>query len=144
MSKRKRNEDLILAQWQTYVEMANSVSQRRDAMNNVFITLNLALLTAVSLAWDIKSVFIIIAGIVATFLYDACAAALRALGDTVTPLVSSSLEMVGKIVIAFTLVPLLGYTGVIVAEPIVWFIMVIPLLVKIYNMPVLRKRGHGI
>lgn len=88
----------------------------------------------------VSYIFIIIAGLVATFLYDACAAALRALGDTVTPLVSSSLEMVGKIVIAFTLVPLLGYTGVIVAEPIVWFIMVIPLLVKIYNMPVLRKQ----
>ena len=82
----------------------------------------------------VSYIFIIIAGLVATFLYDACAAALRALGDTVTPLVSSSLEMVGKI----------GYTGVIVAEPIVWFIMVIPLLVKIYNMPVLRKQGHGI
>lgn len=92
----------------------------------------------------VSYIFIIIAGLVETFLYDACAAALRALGDTVTPLVSSSLEMVGKIVIAFTLVPLLGYTGVIVAEPIVWFIMVIPLLVKIYNMPVLRKQGHGI
>jgi len=92
----------------------------------------------------VSYIFIIIAGLVATSLYDACAAALRALGDTVTPLVSSSLEMVGKIVIAFTLVPLLGYTGVIVAEPIVWFIMVIPLLVKIYNMPVLRKQGHGI
>ena len=92
----------------------------------------------------VSYIFIIIAGLVATFLYDACAAALRALGDTVTPLVSSSFEMVGKIVIAFTLVPLLGYTGVIVAEPIVWFIMVIPLLVKIYNMPVLRKQGHGI
>ena len=92
----------------------------------------------------VSYIFIIIAWLVATFLYDACAAALRALGDTVTPLVSSSLEMVGKIVIAFTLVPLLGYTGVIVAEPIVWFIMVIPLLVKIYNMPVLRKQGHGI
>ena len=92
----------------------------------------------------VSYIFIIIAGLVATFLYDACAAALRALGDTVTPLVSSSLEMVGKIVIAFTLVPLLGYTGVIVAEPIVWFIMVIPLLVKIYNMPGLRKQGHGI
>mgnify|MGYP000427585783 CR=1 FL=1 len=88
----------------------------------------------------VSYIFIIIAGLVATFLYDACAAALRALGDTVTSLVSSSLEMVGKIVIAFTLVPLLGYTGVIVAEPIVWFIMVIPLLVKIYNMPVLRKQ----
>ena len=88
----------------------------------------------------VSYIFIIIAGLVATFLYDACAAALRALGDTVTPLASSSLEMVGKIVIAFTLVPLLGYTGVIVAEPIVWFIMVIPLLVKIYTMPVLRKQ----
>ena len=70
--------------------------------------------------------------------------AMQGLGEQITPLVSSSLEMVGKIVIAFTLVPLLGYTGVIVAEPIVWFIMVIPLLVKIYTMPVLRKQGHGI
>lgn len=40
----------------------------------------------------VSYIFIIIAGLVATFLYDACAAALRALGDTVTPLVSSSLE----------------------------------------------------
>lgn len=32
-------------------------------------------------------IFVIIAGLVATFLYDACAAALRSLGDTVTPLV---------------------------------------------------------
>ena len=56
----------------------------------------------------VSYIFIIIAGLVATFLYDACAAALRALGDTVTPLV--------------------------------WFIMVIPLLVKIYTMPVLRKQ----
>ena len=37
--------------------------------------------------------------------------------------------MVGKIVIAATLVPMLGYTGVIVAEPLVWFIIVIPLVV---------------
>lgn len=66
--------------------------------------------------------------------------AMQGLGEQITPLVSSSLEMVGKIVIAFTLVPLLGYTGVIVAEPLVWFIMVIPLLVKIYNMPGLRKQ----
>ena len=64
---------------------------------------------------------------------------MQGLGEQITPLVSSSLEMIGKIVIAFTLVPLLGYTGVIVAEPLVWFIMVIPLLAKIYTMPVLGK-----
>lgn len=67
--------------------------------------------------------------------------AMQGLGEQITPLVSSSLEMIGKIVIAFTLVPMLGYTGVIVAEPIVWFIMVIPLLVKIFRMPVLKEKA---
>ena len=67
--------------------------------------------------------------------------AMQGLGEQITPLVSSSLEMIGKIVIAFTLVPMLGYTGVIVAEPIVWFIMVIPLLIKIFRMPVLKEKS---
>ena len=67
--------------------------------------------------------------------------AMQGLGEQITPLVSSSLEMIGKTVIAFTLVPMLGYTGVIVAEPLVWFIMVIPLLVKIFKMPVLRENS---
>ncbi len=49
--------------------------------------------------------------------------------------------MIGKIVIAFTLVPMLGYTGVIVAEPLVWFIMVIPLIIRIFRMPVLHKKS---
>ena len=65
--------------------------------------------------------------------------AMQGLGEQITPLVSSSLEMIGQIVIAFTLVPMLGYTGVIVAEPLVWFIMVIPLIIKIFRMPVLHK-----
>ena len=65
--------------------------------------------------------------------------AMQELGEHITPLVSSSLEMFGKIVIAATLVPVMGYTGVIIAEPLVWFIMVIPLLVKIYRMPVLKR-----
>lgn len=64
--------------------------------------------------------------------------AMQGLGDHITPLVSSTLEMVGKIVIAATLVPWLGYTGVIICEPIVWFVMVIPLLIQIFRMPVLR------
>ena len=69
---------------------------------------------------------------------------MQGLGDHVTPLVSSSLEMIGKIVIAVTLVPWFQYTGVIVAEPIVWFIMVIPLVVQILRMPVLKKVGAKI
>jgi len=65
---------------------------------------------------------------------------MQGLGEYVIPLVSSSLEMIGKVIIAMTLVPLLGYTGVIVAEPIVWFIMVIPLIIKIFRMPVFEKK----
>ncbi len=37
---------------------------------------------------------IIIAGLIATFLYDACAAALRALGDTITPLVILAISVI--------------------------------------------------
>lgn len=63
---------------------------------------------------------------------------MQGIGDQIIPLVSSGLEMVGKVVIAFTLVPLMGYAGVIVAEPIVWFIMVIPLIVQIIRTPKLK------
>ncbi len=59
----------ILAQWQTCVEMANSVSQRRDTMNNIFVTLNLAIIAALSIVLDFKSIFILIAGIAICILW---------------------------------------------------------------------------
>lgn len=49
--------------------MANSVSQRRDTMNNIFVTLNLAIIAAVSIAWDVKSLFILAAGIVVCIIW---------------------------------------------------------------------------
>ena len=52
----KDNDEIILAQWQTCVDMANSISQRRDAMNNLFATLNIALIAATSIVWDLKSI----------------------------------------------------------------------------------------
>lgn len=61
--------EIILAQWQTCVEMANSVSQRRDTMNNIFVTLNLAIIAAVSITWDLKSLFILAAGIVVCIIW---------------------------------------------------------------------------
>lgn len=64
--------EIILAQWQTCVEMANSVSQRRDTMNNIFMTLNLAIVTAVSITWDIKSLFLLGAGIVVCVIWILC------------------------------------------------------------------------
>lgn len=56
---------------------------------------------------------------------------LQGMGDMVTPLVSSSIELVGKVLIVVLLVPRLDYMGVIVSEPIIWFIMVIPLIIQV-------------
>ncbi|MFW0895346.1 hypothetical protein ACJV2T_03220 [Gardnerella sp. Marseille-Q9179] len=63
MNHDSNKSEIILAQWRTCVEMANSVSQRRDSMNNIFITLNLAIIAAISISWNIKSIFILLSGI---------------------------------------------------------------------------------
>jgi len=39
MANNEPKDELLLAQWQTCVEMANSISQRRDTMNNIFYNL---------------------------------------------------------------------------------------------------------
>ena len=62
------NQDYIVI-WQTCVEMADSVSQRRDSMNNLFVTLNLALIAAISWMWDTKTVFLCIAGLISSVVW---------------------------------------------------------------------------
>lgn len=69
MNPTSNKQEILLSQWQTCVEMANSISQRRDATNSVFITLNLAIIATVSFVWDIKSMFVLIAGIVLCVLW---------------------------------------------------------------------------
>lgn len=69
MKKAEDKIEIILAQWQTCVEMANSISQRRDTMNNIFVTLNLAIIAAVSISWNIKSLFILVAGIIVCYIW---------------------------------------------------------------------------
>lgn len=64
---------------------------------------------------------------------------IQGLGDTKTPLVSSVIELIGKVLVAFLLVPYLEYMGVIISEPIVWAVMVIPLIVG-YRLRVKKWR----
>lgn len=61
---KNQEQDTLLAQWQTCVEMANAVSERRDAMNNLFVTLDLAIIAAISFMWDTKTIVLLIAGII--------------------------------------------------------------------------------
>ena len=58
------DKEVLLAQWQTCVEMANSVSERRDSVNNLFVTLNLAIIAAISFIWDVQTIALLGSGIV--------------------------------------------------------------------------------
>lgn len=55
---------------------------------------------------------------------------LQGIGDHVTPIISSGLELAGKVLIALLLTPVIGYWGIIISEPIVWTIMVVPLIIS--------------
>ncbi len=54
--------------------------------------------------------------------------ALQGMGEHKLPVISSFAELLGKLLIAIFLTPVLKYTAIIIAEPVVWFIMVIPLI----------------
>lgn len=64
---------------------------------------------------------------------------MQGFGDSKTPVFSSSLELLAKVVAAFLLAPRMGYWGIIVSEPIAWFIMVIPLVVNTLRNPIFKK-----
>jgi len=66
---------------------------------------------------------------------------LQGMGSHIVPIISSSLELVGKVVLAKLMVPLIGYWGVILAEPVSWGIMVIPLAVQLWRSPYLKRDG---
>lgn len=50
---------------------------------------------------------------------------LQGLGKKVVPIISSCVEMGVKVAATFLLTPLLGYTGIVIAEPIAWVLMAI-------------------
>ncbi len=64
---------------------------------------------------------------------------LQGIGVHRTPIVSSGIELAGKILVVMFLTPKAGYMGIILAEPIVWTVMVIPLIVRLMNHPVMKK-----
>lgn len=63
---------------------------------------------------------------------------LQGIGDNITPVISSGIELVGKVLVVLFLTPVLNYWGVIIAEPVVWVLMVIPLIVRMFTIPVLK------
>lgn len=54
---------VILEQWKACVEMANSNTEKRTNSNNIFITINAALLAVISFSLDYESIALSIVGI---------------------------------------------------------------------------------
>lgn len=55
---------------------------------------------------------------------------MQGFGNRITPVISSFIELAGKLIFAFVFAPVLAYWGIIWAEPVVWICMVIPLIIK--------------
>ena len=65
--------------------------------------------------------------------------ALQGLGQKMMPLLSSIIEMLGKIFFVIFIIPSTGYLGVILVEPILWCIMAIQLYYAFRKEPVIRS-----
>lgn len=68
---------------------------------------------------------------------------MQGFGDSKTPVFSSFLELFCKVIAAFLLAPAIGYMGIIVSEPIAWFVMVIPLIINMARNPLLKMEDQN-
>lgn len=65
---------------------------------------------------------------------------MQGFGDNRTPVFSSFIELIGKLVFTFVFVRLFGYWGIIWTEPVIWFLMVLPLLVRTLRNPMFARK----
>lgn len=59
--------------------------------------------------------------------------ALQGLGQKLLPLVSSVIELLGKIIFVLVFIPRFAYMAVILCEPVIWCVMTIQLLYTFYH-----------
>ena len=63
---------------------------------------------------------------------------LQGLGKKIVPLISSIVEFFGKVIFAWLFIPMLGYFGVIICEPVIWCLMCIQLICSFYKNPYIK------
>ena len=65
---------------------------------------------------------------------------MQGFGDYKTPVFSSFIELMGKVVFTFTFVRFFGYWGIIWTEPVIWVLMVNPLIIQTWRNPVVHSQ----
>ena len=66
---KESDKALIISQWQTCVEMANNISARRDTINSIFLSLHIAIVTALTYGWEVRNFILPTCGIVSAILW---------------------------------------------------------------------------
>ena len=64
---------------------------------------------------------------------------LQGLGQKITPLISSFIELFGKILFVIFIIPSTGYIGVIFCEPLIWVPMTIQLYYSYKHQPIIQS-----
>ena len=67
--------------------------------------------------------------------------ALQGLGKKIVPLISSIIEMLGKIVFVALFIPTYRYMAVIFCEPVIWIVMTVQLLIAFWGNEKISCRG---
>lgn len=94
----------------------------------------------VSTVWKymkINTPFYFILGIIIVFRNS-----LQGLGDKLTPIISSIIELVGKVIVVKFLAPALGYLGIMISEPLVWVFMALTLIISFARNKTLKTRAQ--
>ena len=66
---------------------------------------------------------------------------LQGLGMKIIPLVSSVIECLGKVIFVALFIPILGYFGVIICEPVIWCCMCLQVAYSFYHNPYIRQKA---
>ena len=66
--------------------------------------------------------------------------ALQGLGEKTLPLISSVIELIGKILFVWILIPKYQYTAVIWCEPVIWCVMAVQLVYSLYRNSFMRGK----
>lgn len=64
---------------------------------------------------------------------------LQGLGSKILPLISSVIELLGKILFTALIIPALGIWGIILCEPLIWCVMTIQLAFVFIRHPIFKK-----
>lgn len=86
----------------------------------------------------IESPFFVVLGTVLAMRF-----ALQGLGQKLRPVISSVIELIGKILFAAILIPRFQYMAVVFCEPVIWCFMAVELVYSFYTNPYIKAHKYA-